>query len=458
VLSGIVLARILIPDDYGVFAPALALVNILFGLNDLGVLLAVVRWKGDLRIAARTAHTIAIAFSGVLYAICFAIAPWFSSVMGSPETAPVLRVLALTVFIDGWTTVSHGLLVRDFHQDRFAKSEFASMPVGIGVSIGLALAGAGVWALVFGQVLANCVSGLFVYLAAPFRAGFGWSVDVARKLLSYGLPLAGTSLVEYALLNADYLIISRATDPATVGIYLLAFNVSNWPLTTITDAVRRVSIAGFAKLEGRTDALQENFGRALSTLLTAALPLLVAMALLAVPLIGFVYGDKWLPAAPVLRILVVLSFARMAIGFIFDLLVGVGRTRTTMWLKIVWLVFLIPALEIGVRAGDLEGVAIAHALVSCLIALPLFALAAQRAGADMAGVLRRLVRPVLAAIVVTAIGFAIRDHLGGRFTTLAAGGSVIVIVYLSLVLRRAAVSAALERLRARRRSSAGQPS
>jgi len=450
VLTGIVLARILIPDDYGVFAPAFALVSILFGLNDLGVLLALVRWKGDLHEAARTAHTIAVTFSAVLYVACFLIAPWFASVMESPASAPVLRVLALTVFIDGWTTVSHGLLVRDFHQDRFAKSEFAAMPVAIATSVGAAIAGAGVWSLVIGQLAGNCISGIMIYRAAPFRAGFGWSSPVARSLLSYGFPLALTSLVEYSLLNADYLIVSRATDIATVGIYLLAFNVSNWPLSTITDAVRRVSIAGFARMEDGVGSAQRNFVGALTTLLTAALPLLVAMALLAVPLIGFVYGDVWLPAAPVLTILVVLSFARMAIGFIFDLLVGVGKTKTTMRLKLAWLVVLVPALSYGVKVNGLKGLATAHAIVACVVAFPLFALAAQRAGADMVEVGRRMVRPMAAAVVVTGLGFAIRDRLGGNFTTLAAAGSVIIVVYLSLVLRRAAAGAALQRLRARR--------
>ena len=172
-LSGIVLARILVPEDFGVFAPALAIVNILFGLNDLGLLLAVVRWKGDLREAARTAHTIALGFSGALYAVCFLGAPWFAEAMGSPDTAPVLRVLALTVFIDGWTTVSHALLVRDFHQDRFAKAEFASMPVGIGsVDRPRARRRRGVEPR-HRPVLANVVSGVMIYRAAPFHPGSG---------------------------------------------------------------------------------------------------------------------------------------------------------------------------------------------------------------------------------------------------------------------------------------------
>jgi PST family polysaccharide transporter len=226
-------------------------------------------------------------------------------------------------------------------------------------------------------------------------------------------------------------------------------------LTTITDAVRRVSIAGFAKMEDQAEALKARFSSSLSTLLTAALPMIVAMALLATPLIGFLYGDQWLPSAPVLQVLVVLSFARMAIGFIFDLLVGVGRTRVTMALKVVWLVVLVPALMYGVRADDIQGVAIAHALVAGLIALPLFALAAQRAGADMVEVMRRMVRPLLAAVAAGVVGFLLRDHLGGRFTTLAAGGSVIVVAYLALVLRRGSIEAVRNWVRARRPTPSG---
>lgn len=450
ILTGIALARILVPEDFGVFAPALAIVNILFGLNDLGLLLAVVRWKGDLREAARTAQTLAVIFSGVLYVGCFLAAPWFANLVNSPDSAAVLRVLALTVFIDGLTTSAHALLVRDFHQDRFAKAEFFALPVNVGVSVGLALAGAGVWSLVAGQVLANCVSGVMIFRAAPFRAGFGWSSKAARSMLVYGIPLASTSLVEYCLLNVDYLIVSRALDATAVGLYLLAFNISNWPLTIITDAVRRVSIAGFARLEGDAGSVERNFSRGLTALLGAALPLLVAMALLATPLIGFVYGDQWLPAADVLEVLVVLSGARMVIGFIFDLLVGVGRTRTTLVLQTIWLIALVPALEVGVRADGLEGVALAHAIVAIVLAVPLFGIAAYRAGANVGDAARRLIRPLVAAVIAAAVGFAIRDHLGGRFLTLAGAGSLIIVVYLAFVLRRAAIESGLQRLRARR--------
>ena len=121
------------------------------GLNDLGLLLAVVRWPGELKVAARTAMTLATGFSALLYcAVIFAAAPYFASFMNSPESTWVLRVFFLTIVIDGITTVSHGLIVRDFLQDRMAKSEFAAMPVGVRPQHRPRPGGAGAWSLALG--------------------------------------------------------------------------------------------------------------------------------------------------------------------------------------------------------------------------------------------------------------------------------------------------------------------
>jgi PST family polysaccharide transporter len=337
--------------------------------------------------------------------------------------------------------------VRDFRQDRFAKAEFAAIPVQIATAVVLALAGAGVWALAISQVLANCVSGALLLRAAPFRVGLGFRLDIARPMLAYGLPLALTSLVEYSLLNADYLIISRALDPAAVGIYLLAFNVSTWPLSIITDAVRRVSIAGFAKLEGDTDSLRRNFSRAFAALLSVAFPFLVALGVLALPLITVLYGEDWIESASILPYLVVLTGARMAIGFVFDLLVGVGRTRTTLALKCAWLAAVIVALEIGVRADGLRGAAIGHGIVATLVAMPLFLLAASRAGADIPDVARRLARPAIGAVVATAAGVVVRDGLERNVVILVLGGGAVLGTYSLVALRRKDLARVEVRLR-----------
>ncbi len=156
--SGIVLARILFPEDFGTFAAAIAVVNILFGWNDLGMLLALVRWRGDLKAAARTAMTLSMLTSLGIYVVCFALAPAFAEFMDSPRSVGILRLIALTVVIDGFVAVPQGLLVRNFSQKRMAIIEFTAVPINVITTVVLAVLGFGPWALAIGQVAGNCVS------------------------------------------------------------------------------------------------------------------------------------------------------------------------------------------------------------------------------------------------------------------------------------------------------------
>lgn len=448
VVSGIVLARILVPEDFGVFAVALLVVNILFGLNDLGLLLAVVRWPGDLKVAARTATTLASGFSVLLYATVFVAAPYFAAFMNSPDSTWVLRVFCLTIVIDGITTVSHGLIVRGFHQDRMTKSEFAALPVNVAISVGLALAGAGAWALVIGQIVGNLVSAVVIMRLAPFRVWPGWDGPAARWMLRFGVPLAFTSLVEYILLNLDYVIVGRILGTTALGLYLLAYNVSNWPVSIVTDAVRRVSIAGFAQVSADADAVRAGFHRTFRILAVVSLPLVLLLAILSEAVVGALYGSKWQESATVLTFLAILGGVRVAVGYVFDLLIGVGRSRLTLVLKLAWLVALLPALMIGAEMNGIRGVGIAHAIVAVVVASPLFLFGARAVGVRLGPLGRDLARPVLGALAAALLGIMLQQVVHGAWTELLVIAPLMIATYVFVGLPWRDL---LARLRARRR-------
>lgn len=431
--SGVALAHILVPEDFGVFAVALTVTNVLFGLNDLGLLLAVVRWEGDVRIAVRTAMTLAVVMSIGLFALCFVATPWYADVMESPESTGILRLLLVTIVLDGIGTVHQALLIRDFRQARLAQAEFAAMPVGIGLTIGLALTGAGAWSFAIGQVAANAVTLSFMVLWSPMRPWPGFDRAVARRLLTFGVPLAGASLVEYCLLNADYVVVGRALGPVALGFYLLAFNLSSWPSSIVTEAIRKVSFVSFHELSADVQRLADGFRRTFVVLVTFTLPLILGLSILALPLVEVVYGNRWRPAAQVLRFLAVLGGTRVLIAFVFDLLVGVGESRRTLRLKIAWCIVLLPALEVGVRTDGLRGVAIAHAIVAAGIALPLFMRAAARMGIDLGAVARDLRRPVAGAIVAGTVLVVTISVVRGAVLRLALGGLALGATYTAFV-------------------------
>ena len=229
-LVGIVLARLLVPEDYGTYAVALVVLNALLSLNELGVSLAIVRWPGDVGRIAPTVATIAIGFSALLYCLCFVSAPVVSDALGDPSATGVIRLLSVGVIIDALTAVPAGLMTREFMQGRRLVIDSVAFFVVSSVSISLSLAGAGAWSLAWGSVAGNIVTGVMIMWWAPHRYVPGFNREVSRELLSFGLPLAGASLLVFAMLNVDYVVVGRVLGPVALGLYLLAFNLSSWPV------------------------------------------------------------------------------------------------------------------------------------------------------------------------------------------------------------------------------------
>jgi hypothetical protein len=146
VASGIVLLRLLQPDEYGVYAFALAVVNILIAFNDLGQVLALARWPGNVAHAARTSTTLALGTSAVCFIACVAAAPLLAEVTDHPEATGVLRLLACMLLVDAVTTVPRALLFRDFKHSRTAIGDLVGTVANVGLSLSLAAAGTGTWA------------------------------------------------------------------------------------------------------------------------------------------------------------------------------------------------------------------------------------------------------------------------------------------------------------------------
>lgn len=432
-LIGIVLARILSPEDYGVYAVALVVLNILLSMNELGVSLAIVRRPGDVSSIAPTVATLSLVFSLVLWLVIFLAAPLISSSLGVAEATGVIRVLSLSILIDAMTAVPAALMTRDFMQKERLIVDSAGFIVTSAVGLALALGGSGPWALVWGALLGNIVNAAFIIRYAPHRYGFGFNPAVARELLGFGLPLAGASLLIIALLEIDYIVVGAELGAVSLGLYLLAFNLSTWPVNMFSAPARRISLPLFARLHaGETDA-SAAFVPVCCILLLVTLPACLMLAVFAEPLVSLVYGQQWLESAAVLPWLMALAFTRVLGELIYDFLVALGMSRSNLALQAVWLVALVIALPIAVRIDGIVGVAIAHAAVCIIVVLPSYAIVLRRAGVSLRGLAAQLVRPLAGGILAAAAGISAVSLIGDGLAQLAIGGALVALVYLIAV-------------------------
>jgi PST family polysaccharide transporter len=432
---GMVLARLLTPEDFGLYAIALSVMYFLMHVNDVGLIAATVQWRGRLEQMAPTATTLALAFSVVVYGLFWVLAPAFASLAGSPQAAPVVRLLTMVILVDGVTAVRAASLLRTFQHHRITVANLLGLFANAAVAIPLAVRGAGALSFAGGQVAGAVITGGFVIWSARIPWRFGFDRAIARRLMGFGLPLALALGVEAVLLNVDYILVGRIMGAAALGFYLLAFNVASWAPAVLGTAIRWVSVPSFSRLSEEEGALSPAVHRSITLLVIGVLPIGFLTAVLAPTLIEFLYGTTWAPSAPVLRFLIILGVVRMLTQLAIDVLTGAGATRAALWLNLGWAAALVPALVIGTRVDGIRGAAIAHALVATLVALPLALAALQRVCVQLRPITVTLVRPLCAA-AAGAVTCAVVAHMttGSDFLQLVAAGSVGLLTYVVIVV------------------------
>ena len=425
---GVALARILGPHEFGAFAVAMVALLALLSFNELGVSLAIVRWKGEPSEIAPTVATISVISSVIIYAGCFLSAPAFASAMGAPAAADVIRVLSVNVIFDGLVSTPVALLQRYFLQGRKMIADQANNWVGTGTSIALALLHFGAMSLAIGRLAGAAVAAVLFIGLSPEPLRFGFDPAKARELLRFGGPLAGASIVVFAVQNADQFVVGHVLGATALGFYALAFNLSGWPLTVFSMPIRTVAPALFSRLQHDQSAMRKTFLACLELVETATLPSCLLISAAAVPLVYFVYGAKWAPAVQALIWLGGLAAIRILFEFIYDFFVVLAKSSVVFSVQVVWLIVLVPALIVGTRVYGIGGAAMAEVAVGLFIVLPWYMAELSKVGIARRPLLGRMWLPLLAAAMAAVAAHAVAAVISQAFAACAVSGVLVLVV------------------------------
>jgi PST family polysaccharide transporter len=421
---GVLLARLLGPHAFGTFAVALVAMLAVLSFNELGVSLAIVRWQGDPAEIAPTVTTLSLLSSTIIYIGCFFGAPAFSSAMGAPAATNVIRVLALNVIVDGVVATPAALLQRYFRQDRKMIADQVNNWLGAAISIALAASGFGALSLAIGRMAGAVAAGvLFIaFSPLPFRLGFDRAK--ARALLRFGMPLAGASIIVFAVTNVDQLVVGHVLGATALGFYVLAFNLASWPVNIFSQPVRSVAPAVFSRLQHDPAAMRAGFLSTTGALGSVTLPVCLLISGAALPLIGFLYGPRWLPAAHALLWLGMLGALRILFELVYDYFVVLARSRVIFTIQLVWLLALIPALIVGVRAAGIFGAGMAEVVVAACVVFPWYLGELSKVGIRRRSVVGKLWMPLLGAGGVGLFAIAVQRWISYDLTALLVSGAV----------------------------------
>lgn len=428
---GIVLARLLAPEDFGIYAIALTVQSILLTVADLGMSADLVRAEDPAR-RAPTVATLSLV-SGICLALMMsATAGPAAALMGVPDAADVIMVLSLTLVVSGAGVVPYAHLQREFEQRKLFGCSVVDFVVGTTATVGLIGLGMGPMALALGRVAAQLAATSLQFVLSRLRPHFSFDRAVARSALAYGLPLAAANLLSWALLNIDNVVIARIAGVTSLGFYVLAFNISNWPMSAIGQSVRAVSLAGFSHAARESDDGDRSLETALSLTWTIAMAAGVLLAALAHPLIVLLYGERWAAAAAVLVALGAFGALRVVLDLLATYLMAQGAARPVLYVQILWFVTLIPATAAGVHWLGIPGAGWAHLAVAVCVILPAYAVALRRVGTSPRVLLRAGWPPLVAAVPTWWIAHTVATSVGSPVLALILGGAMGCLTYAAV--------------------------
>ena len=358
-VSTAILARLLTTHDFGLVGFALLTISYLSVLKDLGLGAALIQKRDNVEESANTVFTLNLLLGMVLTLVTIAIAPLVADYFRNPEVAPLLRVLGFTFVLNALGSIHIIRLQRQLAFNRKLVPDFGRSLAKGGVSIGFALAGFGVWSLIFGQIAGVVTAVILAWIVYPWRPRLRIHRKLASGLLQFGSTLLVVNILSAIVNNADYLVVGRTLGAESLGIYTLAYRLPALLILNLLWVVGAAIFPAYAKIQNQPDVLRQGFLTTIRYIEMISVPLCLGLFVVADPLVRVVFGEQWLEAIPIMRILVLFILIN-SIGFnVGDIYKATGRPNVLVKLGLVSIIPFLLALWYGSFYG-LIGIALAH--------------------------------------------------------------------------------------------------
>lgn len=451
--STFLVIRILTPEDYGLFALTQVMLMLFTLLNGYGLASAAIQRDEISRQELRQIFGLMLLLNIALALAQIVCAPLAAAYYRQPMVADLLRVQSLIYLTIPFSALAYAQLARSMEFQRQAQVNLVSALIGAGVALGGALAGWGVWALVWAPIAMFTSRALGLTIAARSWMWPSFDFRGAGSIARYGGLMAVGQLFAFIQSQADILIAGRWFDAHLVGIYTTALLLTQIFNNKVVPPLNEVAFAAYARMQNDRAALAAGFTRSTRAIMVAAMPFFFGLAAVAEPLVLTLLGDKWREIVP---LLLPLALA-MPFWTLFTLLRpatdALGRPGIASGNAIAGALLMPVIFVIGARWGII-GIAWAW-----LIAYPLLLVFAAVRSLPVIGIrsielLRAVAPPIFAAAVMAAAVMLVDRLLPAlpqpiRLMALVATGGPIYCLWLAL-FARATVRDLIELVRGRR--------
>lgn len=438
--TSIVLARLLMPADFGIVAMAAMVTGLAGVFSDLGLGQALVQRPEISEDHTRSAYWGTLVMAGLLYGGVYLSAPYVGAYFDEPRMIPVLKLTALSFVLSPFAVVPRSLLQRDLD---FKTPFFAGVASSISygaVGITMALLGYGYWALVFAGLagglvgtVALCILTRYLPPLLPTFRGIG-------DLYGFGTGVTATGILTYSANQIDYFIIGRRLAADDIGLYKRAYQLMTFPLA-LPWTLAAIIFPTFAQLQNDLERARAAFGKVLTTMTLITWPFCALLLITAPELIPVVFGTQWTAAIIPSQIMMVVAFVEAVRNPARAVIKAMGSRYVwaDSWRQVLFAILLGGTAWWACRWG-IQGVAWAVSAANLIYLLLVSHLLRKAIGYGPAESIRACGAALLLSILVATTSLGVRHILlefqasaGATLAATFAGGAAVGIVAFILI-------------------------
>jgi lipopolysaccharide exporter len=407
----VVLARLLAPTDFGLMGVAFLTMSILQSLTKTGFDKALIQKKGDIRGYLDTAWTVDGMRGTFLCVLIIALAPAAASFFDAPDATNIMRVVALSIFIGGWSNAGLVYIDKELKFNKKFIYQVGSSLVGLAVSVSAAVILRSVWALVFGVLAGNLTGFALSYILHPYRPHPRFELAKAKELFHFGKWIMGSTILVFLLTEGDDLFLGKVLGVTALGFYQMAYRISNLPASQIQGVVTEVTYPAYSKLQDSLPKLAEAYLNTLKFIAFLSFPMAAGVAVLAPDFTHLFLTDKWMPMVPAMQVLAAFGLIRSISATTGSIFQSIGRPDISTKLQFVRVVVLASIIYPFTSMWDITGTALAVVAVAVTMDPIAVLIAARVSGSRPLAVGRVLAPPVFNTAIMALSVFALKHYV-----------------------------------------------
>lgn len=336
----VILARFLVPQDFGLMGIALLTMATLETFSQTGFHSALIQKKENSESYLNTAWTVMIIRGLLLFVILYLVAPYAALFFNAQEAKPIIQVIALSLLLRAFTNIGIIYFQKELKFNRLFLYQWAGTLTNFVVAISSVLILKNVWALVLGSLAANFVQFILSYVIHPYRPHLDFDLVKAKELFGFGKWVVGSTILVFLITQGDDAFVGKILGVMMLGFYQMAYKISNMPTTEITKVISKVTFPAYSKLQDDITKLREGYLKVLEITVFLSFPIAGLIFVLAPDFTRIFLGEKWIPMVPAMQVLVFAGLIRAIFSTTGPIFFAVGKPKIDTFWQLIRLLVL----------------------------------------------------------------------------------------------------------------------